>query len=98
LDQVIVTTRLAAASPAQTRKPGWTDPFAVEGIREDRERVSLSSGALEGASAELVVGPRLIPHLWALTDELVVTVSGDLTRAELLLFAESPRPAADVAP
>lgn len=85
-DQVIVSSRLAA-------RRDWSDPFAVEGVREDRERLRLSSGALEGAGAELVVGPRSIPHLWALTDELVVTVSGDLTRAELVEAAESLRPA-----
>jgi hypothetical protein len=86
------------ADPAPTRKPSWSDPFAIEGVRDDRARLRLSFGALEGARAELVVGPRSIPRLWALTDELVVTVSGDLTRAELLQAAESLRPATDVAP
>jgi hypothetical protein len=51
-------------------------------------------GRFEGAGAELVVGPRTIPHLWALTDDLVVRISGDLTRAELLQAAESLRPVA----
>jgi hypothetical protein len=32
-----------------------------------------------------------IPHLWAQTDELVVTVGGDLSRAELVRVAESLR-------
>jgi hypothetical protein len=36
-----------------------------------------------------VLSPRATPHLWALTDDLVVTVGGDLSRAELLRVAGS---------
>jgi hypothetical protein len=38
-----------------------------------------------------VIEPRGIPHVWALADGLVVTVGGDLTRAELTRVAESLR-------
>jgi hypothetical protein len=32
-----------------------------------------------------------VPHVWALTDRLVLTVSGDLDRAQLLGVARSLR-------
>jgi hypothetical protein len=33
--------------------------------------------------------PRNTPHIWALTDKLVVTIAGDLSTAELVAVAES---------
>ena len=47
--------------------------------------------ALAGARAELLLAPRATPHVWAVTPELVVTVNGDLTRAELLRVTETLR-------
>lgn len=38
-----------------------------------------------------MIAPRTVPHVWALTDELVVTISGDLSRVELIRVAESLR-------
>ena len=81
---MIVTTRLA-------RGLVWSDPFAVEGVPEPRERLRLASAALAGAGAEVVVGPRSVSHLGARSDELVVTISGDLTRTELVDAATSLR-------
>src|SRR5207248_9460239 len=54
---------------------------------------TLHGGALDGLAAQVVVGPRAVPHLWAQTDKLVVTVSGDLTRDELIAVAEALAPA-----
>jgi hypothetical protein len=89
LDQFLVTTRLAR--PGET----WDDPLATgEGFVDEPERVRIGAGALRGAEAELVLAPRGIPHLWARTDSLVVTIGGDLSRAELVRVAESlSRPA-----
>lgn len=71
----------------------WSDPLAVgEGHRDRAERVSLGRGALSGVEARLLLVPRSFPHLWALTDELVVTVSGELSRAELVRVAEALEP------
>jgi hypothetical protein len=89
LDQLLVTTRLRHV-------PGspdiWDDPLATgEGFRDEPTRVTLGRGALAGVEAELLIVPRNIPHLWALTDDLVVTVAGDLGRADLLRVAESLR-------
>lgn len=82
-DQLVVTTRLAGADD-------WSDPLATgEGYVDDPEKLTIRRGALRGASAELVVVPRGIPHVWALGDDLVVTVAGALSRDELVRVAES---------
>jgi hypothetical protein len=86
-DQFLVTTRLARPFGAV---PVWNDPLATgEGFVDRREQVTLRRGALRGVPAEVVIVPRGLPHLWALDDELVVTVAGDLSRAELLRVADS---------
>ena len=89
LDQFIVTTRLRHI-------PGWpdewSDPLGTgEGFRDEPEKITLTAGELSGSSADLLIAPRNVPHLWTLTDRLVVTVSGDLSRAELISVAESLR-------
>jgi hypothetical protein len=94
LDQFLVTTRLARVSvegePDIPLAQLWGDPLASgEGIHDEREQLTIRQGALEGEEAELVVSPRGIPHIWALTDRLVVTVGGDLSRAELVRVTES---------
>jgi hypothetical protein len=81
LEQVVVTTRLRGAGD-------WRDPFSVAGVDTDERPVSGVPGA---ADARVVVGPRSLPHLWALTDRLVVTVAGDLTEPELVAVARSLR-------
>lgn len=83
-ERLLVTTRLSGPDPGR-----WDDPLASgEGLPDRPERVAIAGGALDGA-AELVIGPRAVPHLWALADGLVVTVSGDLGREELLEVAGS---------
>jgi hypothetical protein len=84
LEQIVITTRLRGHG-------GWRDPFAVEGVPVNGEQVRLDRGALAGATANVVVDPRTVPHLWAVTDRLVVTLSGDLSRAELIAVAEALR-------
>jgi hypothetical protein len=68
----------------------WSDPLASgEGFVDTPETVMLTSGAFAGSTAEVLIDPRAVPHLWAMNDALVMTVSGDLTRSELLAVAES---------
>jgi hypothetical protein len=94
LDQFLVTTRLARV-PSQDGselplEQRWGDPLATgEGFVDEPELVTLRAGALAGIDAELLIAPRAIPHLFALTDDLVVTVGGDLSRAQLVRVAES---------
>jgi hypothetical protein len=86
LDQLLVTTRRRGTAR-------WSDPLATgEGFVDEPERVVIRDGALRDVTAELVVAPRGVPHLWALTDDLVVTVAGDLGRSELVRVAESALP------
>jgi hypothetical protein len=82
-DRIVLTTRVAI--------PGdWSDPLATgEGFVDRPEQLLLERGALSGVEANLLIVPLAIPHIWALTDELVVTVAGDLDREQLLRVAES---------
>jgi hypothetical protein len=84
LDQFIVTTRPIGPDPSR-----WGDPLGGEGYRDEPEMVSFRGGALAGETGELLIDPLAIPHVWVKTDRLVVSVSGDLTREELLRVAES---------
>jgi hypothetical protein len=85
LDRLVVTTRRAGPDPG-----AWTDPLAAgEGFLTTPQRVRFRTGALAGTTGELLLDPRATPHIWARTAELVVTVSGDLSRAELLRVAGS---------
>lgn len=85
LDQFVVTTRPVGDSPSR-----WSDPLATgEGFKDVPERVTLSGGALHGRDAEVMIDPLVVPHLWTMTDDLVVTVAGVLSRAELLHVARS---------
>jgi hypothetical protein len=88
LDQFLVTTRLRNVPGWDSG--AWSDPLATgEGYRDRPERVRVRRGALSGVELNLLIVPRNIPHIWALTDRLVVTVSGDLSRTELLRVSES---------
>lgn len=89
LERILVTMRLRHV-------PGWadawSDPLATgEGYVDRPETVRLRRGALSDVEAKVLVVPRNTPHLWALSDDLVVTVSGDLSRSGLVRVAESLR-------
>jgi hypothetical protein len=87
LDRIVVTTR----RPGDGR---WTDPLRSDaGFADHPEPVALDAGALAGALGQVVLSPHGIPHLWAQTDGLVVTVAGDLSRAELVAVAGALRTA-----
>jgi len=81
LDTVIVSTR---ATDGQQ----WADPVAPgEGNQVTEERVKLPSGE----TARLVLDPRVEPHVWIRTAKQVITITGPLTREELLTAARSLR-------
>jgi hypothetical protein len=89
LDQVLVTTRLRHVPDWPDL---WSDPLATgEGYVDSPERIVARRGALSGVELNLLIVPRNVPHVWALTDALVVTVSGDLGRNELVRVTESLR-------
>jgi hypothetical protein len=83
LDQFLVTTRLRGDGT-------WNDPLASpEGYTDTSTTTPLTAGALAGTEAHPVVSAHTTPHLWALTDSLVLTVGGDLSRPELTKVANS---------
>ena len=84
LDEVVVTTRLIGRD-----RSVWSNPVAAGLLSRRPQRVTFSGGALDGFRGELVIDPNSVPHLWAMTDRLVVTVAGDAERGELVRIAES---------
>ena len=91
-ERIVISTRIAVEP---TGGAVWSDPLATgEGFVDNPDTVRLERGALSGVEANLLIVPLAIPHIWALTDELVVTVAGDLDREELIRVTESlePRP------
>jgi hypothetical protein len=84
-DTLIVTTRRDLGKH-------WDDPLATgEGFVDHPDSVTIDGGALAGVNGNLLIAPRGTPHVWALADGLVVTVSGDVGRDELLRIATSLR-------
>ena len=82
-DRIVLTTRVATDGD-------WSDPLATgEGFVDRPERIRLERGALSGVEANLLIVPLALPHIWALTDDLVVTVAGDLNRQQLLRVTEA---------
>lgn len=87
-DVLVVSTREVGPRPAD-----WSDPLSLgEGFIDRPEKVVLTAGEFEGTTAELMLDPRGVPHLWTLNEHLVLTVSGALTRSELIRVAESVGP------
>jgi hypothetical protein len=87
-----VTTR----SDEGMHDPRLADPFASDpsliAAPDQRENVTIESGALRGVVAHVATPTLGVPHLWAFHDGLMVTVAGDLTRDQLLLVANSLEP------
>lgn len=85
LDRLVVNVYRTGPDPS-----AWTDPISGgESTVESPTSVRLNSGFLVGEDANVVVEPGTPPHLWVVTEDLVVTVSGDLSRAQLIEAAES---------
>lgn len=55
----------------------------------------LAEGAFDGVAAEALIDPLVTPRLRAHDREVVLTVSGDASQAELLRVAQSLNPPAD---
>jgi hypothetical protein len=72
LDVLLITTRLRGDGR-------WDDPLATgEGFVDRPAPVTIG-----GTTWQELIAPRAIPHLWAQTGRLVVTIGGDLSAAEL---------------
>ena len=89
-DALTVTTR-RVADPEYVAD---TDPFEPEPTwaKLMRHEVTLRSGSFAGATAMVVVAPKITtPHLWAVKDGLLLTVAGTASERELVMIAESLR-------
>lgn len=85
LDELVVTSRLTGSAPS-----AWGDPVIGSSPMGRRPQVvSFADGALQGRQGELVIDANSVPHVWAVAAPLVVTVAGNLDRAELIRVAES---------
>ena len=79
-DRVVVTNRAAGFDPSV-----WEDPLGTgEGFVDRAESVKLTSGSLAGQTASVVITPRGTPHAWLVDGALIVTISGDLSRAQII--------------
>jgi hypothetical protein len=70
----------------------WDDPFGAEGMVPDARDVSLPLAGRAPLDGKVVVDAPFVPHLWGITGDIVVTVSGDLPPAELERVAGSLQP------
>jgi hypothetical protein len=98
-DAVIVTTR-RVEHPQQFaqddalgygyRMP-WSGSFSVPqgGYVAGPAVVRLTAGALAGVRARLVMGPLIVPHLWAWKGHTLLTIAGAATTDELVAMANS---------
>jgi hypothetical protein len=83
-DRFVISTRSVGTDPAV-----WVDPLTSRTSNATVERFTPSAGRLRGAQGELVGPSGDAPHVWLLSERLVVTVSGDLTGQELLAIVDS---------
>ena len=90
-DALTVTTRTVADPRAATTiDPVEPDTSWADLVHRD---VRLTSGAFAGVTARVVVAPYITaPHLYAVKDDVLLTVTGGATAEELIAIAESLRP------
>jgi hypothetical protein len=90
-DALTVTTRTVAdPRAAATIDPVEPDTSWADLVHRD---VRLTSGAFAGVTARVVVAPYITaPHLYAVRDDVLLTVTGGATAEELIAIAESLRP------
>ncbi|MEO6714067.1 MAG: hypothetical protein ABIM89_11645 [Mycobacteriales bacterium] len=89
-DSFTVTNRRAVAGSGSAR---WSDPFLQGNPLVSSSSVGrVAKGALAGVDLQVSVSAVLWPHVWAQRGDVVVTIAGNLTRAELLRVAESLAP------
>jgi hypothetical protein len=72
--------------------PDWNDPLGQEGLVLDARTVRLALDGRPPLEGQVAVDPPVEPHVWGVTGDIVVTVSGDLARADLERVAGSLRP------
>jgi hypothetical protein len=93
---VALTWRNGAARFTVTLRPKgdaqWDDPLGAEGLTLDARPVHLDLGGRPPLDGQVAVDPPVRPHLWGVTGDIVVTVSGALPAPDLQAVAGSLRP------
>jgi hypothetical protein len=89
-DALTVTTRIVTYPRAAAKiDPVEPDTSWADLVHRD---VRLTSGAFAGVVARVVVAPYITtPHLYAVKDDVLLTVSGSATAEELIAIVESLR-------
>jgi len=87
-----VTARPIDGVDAEWLSHPFTDMALAGGSVDEPETVTLSAGAFAGALARLISPPLGSPALWVQQGGLLVTMTGDLSRDELVRAAESLEP------
>ena len=92
-----MTWRLGAQELTITLRPTdgateWNDPLGAEGMVPDAQPVRIELPGRPALEGTVVVDGPLTPHLWGITGDLVVELSGDLSRDEFQRVAASLRP------
>ncbi|HET9772111.1 MAG TPA: hypothetical protein VFS16_14555, partial [Acidimicrobiia bacterium] len=94
-----VTWRSGASRFTVTLRPSggeqWDNPFGGEGVVLDSSPVRFELPGRPPLEGTVAVDAPALPHLWGITGDVVVTISGDLSRAELERVAASLRPHGD---
>jgi hypothetical protein len=72
--------------------PDWNDPLGREGLVLDARPVRLPIDGRPALDGQLAVDAPVEPHLWGVTGDIVVTLSGDLSGGELERVARSLQP------
>ncbi len=93
---VAMTWRNGAAEFTVTLRPKgdaqWDDPLGAEGLTLDTRPVHLELDGRPPLDGQVAVDAPVRPHLWGVTGDIVVTVSGDLPASDLQAVAGSLRP------
>jgi len=89
-DRFVVTMR--ETGPDRSR---WQNPFRSVDPRagDAPEPLTIATGSAAGGIGQIGVGVGIGQHAWAVSDRLLVTASGDLTREELIQVLGSLQPA-----
>ena len=89
LNITVTTRRLLDVKAAKQGDPfdGVTDFYMA--YEKPPQEVELTSGAFKGSTASMYTVDLVLPHIWFIKGDLLVTVAGDATARELVRIANS---------
>ncbi len=78
-ETITLTTRRNNIAPGQS----WQDPFVTSGPAPQADSVRIQGGRFGGTTAQRVSQPGRSPYLWGAADDVLFTITGDLTPDDL---------------